>query len=80
VAVKVAAVEPAETVTDAGTLSTVGALLESITTSPPAPAAFERDTVQLDVPPGMTLAGAQDNELINSGARRERDAVCELPL
>lgn len=79
VAVKAAMLEPLETATDPGTLS-AAVLLESVTTAPPDPAAFESVTVHVDVPPGVRLAGAQDNEPIDPGATRDRDAVCELPL
>jgi hypothetical protein len=79
VAVKLAVLEPLDTITDAGTLSVV-TLLDNVTVTPPDPAALESVTVHVDVPPGVTLAGAQVTELISPGARRDRDVVCELPL
>lgn len=50
VAVKVAEVAPDATVTEAGTVS-APTLLESATVIPPDPAALDRVTVQVDVPP-----------------------------
>jgi len=79
VAVKLAVVAPLEIVTSPGTLS-AAALLESITTTPPDPAALESVTVHADVPPGVRLAGTQDNAFNDPGTRRDRDVVCELPL
>ncbi|MFZ1145176.1 MAG: hypothetical protein WAN37_10015 [Bryobacteraceae bacterium] len=78
-AVKLAVVEPLGTVTEPGTLS-AATLLDNATVTPPDPAALESVTVHVDVPPGARLAGAQDTRLINPGARRDRDVVCELPL
>jgi len=79
VAVKLAVLEPLGTVTEPGTVS-AATLLDSVTVTPPDPAAFESVTVHVAVPPGVRLAGAQDTRLINPGARRDRDVGCELPL
>ncbi len=78
-AVKVAAREPAATVTDPGTVS-AAMLLDRVTVTPPDPAALASVTVHVDVPPGLRFPGVQDTRLINPGARRDRDVVCELPL
>ncbi len=79
VAVKFADVAPDATVTEAGTVS-AAALLESVTTMPPVPAACESVTVHEDVPPELRLVGLHDTRLTVVGATREIDAVCELPL
>ena len=59
---KVALVEPAATVTDAGTVNAVE-LLESETTSPPVGAACESVTVQVDCVPELRDVGLQDRVL-----------------
>ena len=79
VAVKVAVVEPVATVTEPGTVS-APALLDSVTVSPPEPAALARVNVHVDVPPDARLVGVQDTRLTAPGAIRDRDVVCELPL
>ena len=79
VAVKLADVAPEATVTDAGTVS-AAALLESVSATPPEPAACDSVTVQDEVPPELRLVGLQDSALTLSGASREIDAVCELLL
>jgi len=58
-AVKLAVVAPAATVTEAGTVSAVVLLSERLTTVPPLGAVVESVTVQVDVDPDVTLAGAQ---------------------
>ena len=57
VAVNVAFVAPAGTVTLADTLATPGLLLESDTTAPPAGAALESVTVPCELDPPVTLVG-----------------------
>ena len=78
-AVKLADVAPDATVTDAGTFN-APALLESVTLTPPAPAACVNVTVHADVPPGLRLVGSHETWLTASGASREIEAVCELLL
>jgi hypothetical protein len=58
VAVKVALVSPAPTLTLAGTVM-LALLLDKVTVEPPAGAAAVRLTVQLDVPGAFTVAGEQ---------------------
>lgn len=57
VAVKVALVAPAGTVTLAGTLATAVLLLDSVTTAPPVGAAAVKVTLPWEVPPPVTLVG-----------------------
>jgi hypothetical protein len=57
VAVNVALVAPAATVTLAGTAATTVLLLESDTTAPPESAALERVTVPVEFDPAVTLGG-----------------------
>jgi hypothetical protein len=80
VAVKLAVLEPLETVTDAGTLS-VAALLVSVTAAPPAPAAIDSVTTQVDVPPELRLVGAHASD-VKAGDVDTSARVCvwELPL
>ena len=59
VAVKLAVEELPATVTEAGTVSAVVLLSERLTTVPPLGAVVESVTVQVDVDPDVTLAGAQ---------------------
>ncbi len=74
VAVKVAAVAPDGTVTEAGTVSKP-LLLDSDTDAPPAGATWDKLAVQVDVPPLLTTDGAHDRELITAGAVRETVVV-----
>jgi hypothetical protein len=79
VAVKLAELVPAATLTEAGTVNAV-ALLDSVTAIPPAPAGCEIVTTQVDVPPELRLVGLHDSKLTKAGATSEIDAVCEPPL
>jgi len=76
VAVKVAVVFPAPTVTDAGTVTAV-ALLDRNTVAPPV---FDTVTVQVEFAPGPRLVGLQVNALSTTGATNEIVAVFVLPL
>ncbi len=79
VAVKVAVVAVAATVTDAGTLSRA-LLLESETDAPPAGAALERVTVQVEAAPLAKLVGEQARELTVGGATTDTEVVCVVPF
>jgi hypothetical protein len=77
VAVKVALVAPAATVTEAGTVSSV-LLLARVTAAPPGSAGWVVVTVQLLVALWPRLAGVQATEDTSTGASRLTEAVCEL--
>jgi len=80
VAVNVAVVPSAATVTEAGTLKSE-LLLSSRTVAPPDAAAADSVTVQLEVAPAPRLTGEQPNELMMPAASSEIVVVCcELPL
>ena len=79
VAVKFAEVAPDATVTEAGTVN-ADKLLERETAIPPLPAAPDKVTEHVDVPPGFKLVGAHDTRLTLIGATSRIDAVCELLL
>jgi len=79
VAVKVAVVAAAATVTEAGTVSAV-VLLDSVTEAPPVGAAFVRVTVHVEEPFEERLVGLQASVDINTGAVRLTVAVAELLL
>jgi hypothetical protein len=74
VAVKVAVVAPAETVTEAGAGSRA-LLLDRVTAEPPAGAAFERVTVQVEAAPGFRDVGVQVSEETTTGATSATEAV-----
>jgi hypothetical protein len=78
VALKVAEVAPAVTVTDAGTVSEA-LLLASEIMEPPAPAAWLSVTVQVLTAPCPRLEGPQASVDIRPGADRPMVAVVELP-
>jgi len=73
VALNVAEVDPAATVTEAGTVSTV-LVFVSVTTAPPAGATFVSVTVHVPEAFGPKLAG-QASEETSTGATRLRVAV-----
>ena len=79
VAVKLAEVEPEDTVTAVGTIN-VATLLDRLTIAPPVNAAFESVTEQVEVPPESRLVGEQGNELIVGLTNREIEVLEELPL
>jgi hypothetical protein len=79
VAVKVAAVAEAATVTDAGTVR-VALVLASVTAAPPAGAAVVSVTVHLLEELGPRLVGLQASEETCTGANRLMVALAELPL
>ena len=76
VALNVAVLDPADTVTEAGTVKE--ALLEDSATV--APAVFDTVTVQVAPPFGPKLAGAQLSPVTVTGATSATVAVCSLPL
>ena len=71
VAVNVLDVDPAVTATEAGTVSNP-LLLESATVAPPAGAACESVTVQVDVAPLPRLLGLHETEVTVVLAASER--------
>ena len=77
VALNVAVVAPAVTVTDAGTVSEV-LLLASVTLEPPAGAIWVSVTVHVPTALCPRLAGLQATPETSTGARRLIAAVCEL--
>ena len=77
VALKVAVVPPAATVTDAGTVSKI-LLLASATLDPPAGAVWVSVTVQVLVALCPRLVGAHAKVDTTTGASRLMAAVCEL--
>jgi len=78
VAVKVAVVELAATVTDAGTVSR--ALLSDTVTVVAALGAFDRVTVQVLLAEEFRLVGEQASDVSVTGATKLMVAVCETPL
>ena len=79
VARNTALVDPAATVTEAGTVS-AALLSESATTRPPVGAAALRVTVQEVVPPAVTEVGAQESVLGTGSGVTVTEAVLEVPL
>jgi hypothetical protein len=79
VALKVAVVAAASTVTDAGTLRTA-LLLVRVTLAPPVGAAWVRVTVQVLVEFGPRLVGLQTSEETSTGATRLMLVLAELLL
>jgi hypothetical protein len=80
VALNVATVEPAATLTEAGVVS-VERLSETATLAPPVGAALVRVTVQVLEALGPRLLGVQASEETNTeAATRLRLVLAELPL
>jgi hypothetical protein len=79
VALKLAVLAAAATVTDAGTVRDV-LLLDSVTTAPPAGAIWVKVTVQALVALGPKLVGLQASEDTSTGATRLIAALPALPL
>jgi hypothetical protein len=79
VAVKVALLKPAGTETVAGTVSAVR-LLDNETGEPPEAAAFDKVTVQLDVPLELRLVGVHDTRFTTVGDNNEMDVFWVTPL
>jgi hypothetical protein len=76
VAVNVAVVLPATTVTEAGTVN-AAALLDSVTVAPPV---FDTVTVQVELPPDPRLAGAHVSALTTVAVASVIVAVAVLPF
>jgi hypothetical protein len=79
VAVKLAEVAPAGTVTEAGT-DRAELLDESVTVAPPAGAACDSVTAQVEVPPEVTVVGVHCAASVVDPGATATDAVVELPL
>jgi hypothetical protein len=79
VAVKLAVVDPADTVTEAGVVK-AELLTAKATLVPPVGAAWFRVTVQELVPPELTLVGLQPRPVTIMGATKVKVVVCELLL
>ena len=79
VALKVAEVAAAATVTDIGTVS-AALLSESVTAAPPAGAALVKVTVQVLEALGPKLVGLQAREETETEATSQMLALAELPL
>jgi hypothetical protein len=79
VALKLAVVAAAATVTDAGTVK-AGLLLDRVTAAPPAGAAAVRVTVHVLVAFDPRLEGAQVSDDTSTGATRLIVALPVLPL
>jgi len=77
-ALNVAVVDPAATVTEAGTVS-AALLLASVTEDPPAGDTCVKVTVQLLTALCPRLAGLHTTPDTKTGATRPIVAVCELP-
>jgi hypothetical protein len=78
--VKFDVVEPAATITEAGTVSDE-LLSETATAEPPEGAAPESVIVQIDVAPEVRLVGEHCNvDTVTASAVTVRDAVLEPPL
>ncbi len=76
VAVKLAVLAPAATLTEPGTVN--AELLDDRLTVTLDAAAWFKATVQALVPPGLTVEGVHCREDTVVGTTRDREAVCEL--
>jgi len=79
VALKLAVVAAAATVTEAGAVRVVLVLVR-VTAAPPAGAAWVRVTVQILVALGPRLVGLQASNETSTGATRLMVAFAEVPL
>ena len=80
VAVKLAVVEPAATVTKAGTVS-AELLSETATSEPPEGAAPERVTVQVDIAPEKTVLGEHCNaDTVTTGGAIVKEVAFQPPF
>ncbi len=75
----VAVVAPLATVTEAGS-DRAALLSESVTAVPPDAAACDKVTVQVEVPPDVTVAGAHCTPLTFVTGVTVTDAVDEVPF
>jgi hypothetical protein len=75
---KVVELAPAGTVTLAGTIAFVGLLLVSVTTRPPAGAAFVKVTVPTEFDPPTTVVGLNVNAESAAGAAGFTVSVADL--
>src|ERR1700691_1581881 len=80
VALKVAEVAAAATVTDAGTVRVEGLLFDRVTLAPPVRAGWVKVTVQVLDAFGPRLVGLHASEDTRTGAARATVALAELPL
>ena len=78
-ALKVAEVAAAATMTDAGTVR-VALVFDKATEAPPAGAALDKVTVQVLEALGPRLVGAQAREETRTAAERVMLVLAELPL
>ncbi|MBK9170134.1 MAG: hypothetical protein IPM24_22095 [Bryobacterales bacterium] len=78
-AVKLAAVPPAATAAEAGTVRS-DEFDDKFTVTPPAGAALLRVTVHVEAPPELTVEGAQDRLDGVAGASRSSVKFCVTPL
>ncbi len=76
----VAVVAPLATVAEAGTVRAALLLSESATSAPPDAAACDKVTVQVEVPPDATVAGAHCTPLTVVPGVTVTDAVDEPPF
>ena len=79
VAVRVAVVAAAATVTEAGTVR-AALLLDNATEDPPVGAAWDKVTVQVDEPPEVTVFGEQAKVVTVVFGDTVTEAVAELPF
>jgi hypothetical protein len=78
--VKVAVLEPAATVTEAGITRAGNPLLASVTTAPPVEAFFDMVTVQVLIAFAAKVVGLHCSEEITMAEARLRLMLCDKPL